>query len=70
MGDTDKKNNTQAYFIKCKGVEAGTKQTKQELGKKKRKKRKGMSECWGWVWGDFFFSSFPSHSQRRLGQHL
>lgn len=37
MADTEK---TQAYFIKCKGKEAGTKQTKQELGEKE----KGVSE--------------------------
>lgn len=57
-----RRKKTQTYFNKCKGKEAGTKQTKQGLGAKE--KGKGWVSVRGWVGGGGFLPlSHPSPSE-------
>lgn len=55
---------TQTYFNKCKGKEAGTKQTKQGLGAKE--KGKGRVNVRGWAEGDFVFLPISLGVQQHL----
>lgn len=56
------RKKTQAYFIESKGKEAGTMQTKQELGEKEKGKRNGVSECWRVGGGGFLLPFHLAHN--------